>query len=875
VAAKVVPLLEHAASRPVNLAALQRLFHELDPAIAEVEDAIRVLAEHPEWRQDAANLFVATLRAQCERDMSVGLELGARLVRLLPDDRALRTLVTYHTRAGNVGKALAFLELAESSQWVEETRIQLQARRAPDAGGEGSPLARHFGYRYLGQDCPRTLLLYGDIDMNLIDGSSVWLASIAEALVGSGFHVHFLLKRDIERDALVGHLRKRVGIELIEPNMLGMTELGANAAAAVIESLDGISGGYAGLVLRGRAICEAVTGRKSLWKRTWAYLTDFYQHREGSEIEVDDATVELFADMRHVFAGFLVQTESIAQVMERRLGVPSSMMTLLPPMIPDSIVRTALETKKRPAGAIRIGYSGKLSPLWGLEELIASARALRERGVDVEVHVIGDKFHVDPATYPDYRASLTAMLESPPVVWHRGQSREQALEIMRTMDLAWCYRDPELESSTLELSTKLLESLAQGLPTVVTRNAAHEALLGAGYPLFVSGAAELSELLERWVGGEVPAIDGGALRAKVEHHTISAIRTEVIEPAFREAHGERKRIVVAGTDLKFVGELESYLKRLGHIVKRDEWEWAEPIDITRSNYLAKWADYVFCEWGLAHAVWYSQNLEPGKRLVIRMHQQEVVKRARRFPPNFAMDNVDAITCVAQHIRDKAVADFGWDAYADRVHVTPNFLNTEIFDRPKRDEARFRIAIIGILPSMHKRLDLALDLIEALRAEDPRFELVIKGKLPKDLPWMAKRVDETAYFEEQFARLEREPLAGGVSFSAHDPRLAAWYQGIGCVISPSNFESFHYSIAEGAASGAVPVVWPWEGADKAYPQDWIVKDVDEAKQRILAHLGDNFDAYAPIAEDNKRFLAERYGMDKIIGELTSMLLGSEA
>ena len=94
----------------------------------------------------------------------------------------------------------------------------------------------------------------------------------------------------------------------------------------------------------------------------------------------------------------------------------------------------------------------------------------------------------------------------------------------------------------------------------------------------------------------------------------------------------KKNIVIAGHDLKFIGEFESYLKQKGYQVKRDLWEWGEPGDETRSEYLAKWADIVFCEWGLANAVWYSQNLDKNKRLVVRIHLQEINERARRFPP---------------------------------------------------------------------------------------------------------------------------------------------------------------------------------------------------------------------------------------------------
>jgi glycosyltransferase involved in cell wall biosynthesis len=62
--------------------------------------------------------------------------------------------------------------------------------------------------------------------------------------------------------------------------------------------------------------------------------------------------------------------------------------------------------------------------------------------------------------------------------------------------------------------------------------------------------------------------------------------------------------------------------------------------------------------------------------------------------------------------------------------------------------------------------------------------------------------------------------------------------IGTILSASVRESFHQGVAEGAASGAVPVVrnWPlfaaYGGARAVFPESWVVDDVDAAVRRIL-------------------------------------------
>ena len=65
---------------------------------------------------------------------------------------------------------------------------------------------------------------------------------------------------------------------------------------------------------------------------------------------------------------------------------------------------------------------------------------------------------------------------------------------------------------------------------------------------------------------------------------------------------------------------------------------------------------------------------------------------------------------------------------------------------QNDRRKFTIGIVGIVPMM-KRIDKALDLLEKLREQDDRYVLRIKGKLPKDFPWMRNRQDELSYYEK--------------------------------------------------------------------------------------------------------------------------------
>ena len=90
---------------------------------------------------------------------------------------------------------------------------------------------------------------------------------------------------------------------------------------------------------------------------------------------------------------------------------------------------------------------------------------------------------------------------------------------------------------------------------------------------------------------------------------------------------------------------------------------------------------------------------------------------------------------------------------------------------------------------------------------------------------------------------------------------------GCLIgwsslnSPSDFESFHYSIADGVSSGAMPIIWPWDGAKEIYSEGWVINDTQDAANVIL-----NSEIDENILDENRDLIRSRYGLDFIFKEL---------
>ena len=86
-----------------------------------------------------------------------------------------------------------------------------------------------------------SVIIYGDLDTNIIDGSSVWLMSLCEAFTQTDVSVHLLLKSDISREIFVKPLIDTLDIKIIEPKHFGIQDgkISAEDAINLIEILMG------------------------------------------------------------------------------------------------------------------------------------------------------------------------------------------------------------------------------------------------------------------------------------------------------------------------------------------------------------------------------------------------------------------------------------------------------------------------------------------------------------------------------------------------------------------------------------------------------------------------------------------------------------
>jgi len=701
---------------------------------------------------------------------------------------------------------------------------------------------------------PLHALVYGDVNLNLVDGSAIWVQSMAQALVATGVRVTLLLKARVRTTRLLDPITDLPGVTVVPSGQDGgwlsrgesLTPAGAARALVAVDERDRADL----LVLRGRRIAVQVVAEGRFDGRLWTYLTDVPQH-------IADLTEDTVTELTRVAAAsrfLLCQTEELRGFLETVVPAAAGRSVLFPPVVaepdPPVVARPA------PGRELSLVYTGKFAPRWRTLEMSHLPAALRARGVHATVHMVGDKIHDDPAN-PSYAADMrTALATSAGVVWHGGVSREEAMRVAAGCDVGLCWRHPSLDAS-LELSTKLLEFGMLGLPVIVNRTPMHEDLLGVDYPLFAANEAEVLDAVCRmtsdrtaWMlAAERCRAASAGYRLSTAAGRLRRMLTRAFPPATSSAgSGRRLRLGIAGHDLKFLTGLLTHFSALPDVdVRIDEWPALSANDAARTKEIQNWADVVIVEWCGPAAVHYSRHKRPGQRLLVRLHRFELYSP---YPKDVDIDAVDAVICVSPHYAALTRDLTGWPA--DKVVMLPNWVDVDLLDRPKLPGAQYHLGFIGVAP-MRKRVDLAVTVLAELRRRDTRYRLFAKTRMPWDYWWIWKKPEERAHINGVLRRVQgSESLRGAVVFDAFGADVGRWLRTVGFVLSTSDDESFHLAPAEGMASGAVPALLRWPGADTVYDRRWISDSpaaLGDAVHEIVA--SGRWDAERRLAQEQAR------------------------
>ena len=334
----------------------------------------------------------------------------------------------------------------------------------------------------------------------------------------------------------------------------------------------------------------------------------------------------------------------------------------------------------------------------------------------------------------------------------------------------------------------------------------------------------------------------------------------------------KPRLLIAGQDLKFIEDATTELEKFFN-VSFDRWTGHSSHDEAQSRELLDKADYIWCEWLLKNAEWYSENKKYNQKLIIRMHRMEL---GRDHGENLNIENVECFVAVSTYFFERLIHKFPNIPRA-KVRLIHNYTRTDDYQRHWHDDRKFTIGIIGILPS-RKGYKKALNILAELKRIDSRFNLKVFGKRPEELAWVSNDAREMKYFNECDSFIDKFNLASSIDFAGHvDIKKELANNRVGFILSVSDPddgfpgpESFHLAIADGFSGGAVSLVLHWQGAEYIWPENSIMYSEEELITKIL-HLSEDLREFEEMSTKGKEFVDSNYNVKDFVSEVNELFL----
>ena len=702
------------------------------------------------------------------------------------------------------------------------------------------------------------ILLYGEISLNIVDGSSIWLSSMYNTCISSA-NVILLSKQNIKSDIITSNFISDHKSLILEPVDLEVDDnLSPENASKILNYLDEIVPNIQLLVTRGISITSHIARSNCFKYRLIPYLTNFYTPTINGPEFNQNAHKELQI-ISHSVRTWLWQTSAMQEWLESQSEIDLSNSKLFEPIV-DSIPQNL------PSGGlsnnITIGYAGKIQPEWGILDLLQSVNHLNHKGHKIKVIIISSKISSNSnfTSDPDFITKIKTMLQSNHVTYLENLNRQEALEKLSSVDIVWCYRPDYFEENTLELSTKLLEGLSINKPVICYPNNINKNLLGEDYPYYLKHVNELEGIVKNFNDSGIST----SVRQKLDNYKFEN-RKYFFNDFINQSNN--KLITFAGHDFKFINSFYSFLKSKGYQVFKDTWEWGKAQNMERSKYCCSNSEIIFCEWGLANAVWYSHNISSDMSLYVRIHAQEIREKAQKFGNEINYDNITNLIYVSDEIRTKSLSLFNINY--EKTKLIPNYVLTDDFKIPEAiPSKKLNFGMVGIIPQL-KRLDRAIDLMELVLERYPDAKLYIKGKLPEQLEWMHApgRKQELEFYYKQYSRIKNNSkLRNAIIFDGYDQDMPEWYQKINIILSPSDHESFHYALADGIASGCYPIIWERPHAAQLFSKQYIVENTEKAFVKVIKYKKLSSHELYKIMVDNRDLICNQYDNKNIFEKL---------
>lgn len=325
-----------------------------------------------------------------------------------------------------------------------------------------------------------------------------------------------------------------------------------------------------------------------------------------------------------------------------------------------------------------------------------------------------------------------------------------------------------------------------------------------------------------------------------------------------------KKILVAGKNFDFFGDIIRLLIKDGFEIRYDKWEGHTKHNKRKSKSLLSWANIIIVNWCLGNAVWYSNNKLPHQKLFIRFHRFEI---NTKFIYLINYKNVDKILFVSSIYLN--IFQSKVKISKEKLYVLFNPISTKKFDLEKNSGSKYNIGMLGYNRKL-KRPDIAIDIIEDLNKEGNKYFLFLKGRPSNEVPWIWKNQIERDFFTKLSNRINTSPCKENIIFEPWSTQVELWFRKIGFILSTSDIESFHCAVAEGMAAKTIPMITGWKGSSLIYPNEFIKQDAYEISKDIIT-LSNNHTLLLEKQEFAQNYSKVKFDLYTIYNQFLVMFL----
>lgn len=344
------------------------------------------------------------------------------------------------------------------------------------------------------------ILLFGYINVNVIDGSSFFLSSLASMLSDAPeVEVDLVLANPLTRSIVLDEILARPNVNIIDPfadrrldknefPFLDKTSMSHYEAAKLLSHY-WTSNNPDVVFIRSTEVGAALASvNPEAASKCALYVTGVVTGVETPPAEVLDSLETAIK----AGTSLICQTDEMKDYLSSILpSVESGNITALHPMVPDNHGSFEDFFLARDTFSNFV-YAGKFAVDWNPGLIISGFLEAHEEFNDLSLNIAGDQFKSDPDNPLFIREIRYLLSSSAGVDWAGGIPRSEARQMMLDSDVGIGWRAPSLDNS-LELSTKLLEYGSFARPCIMNRTPMHERIFGSDYPLYANTMTEFVE----------------------------------------------------------------------------------------------------------------------------------------------------------------------------------------------------------------------------------------------------------------------------------------------------------------------------------------------------------------------------------------------